>query len=76
MNNKFNIGDEIKIDVFHLGGPGVRDLKPGVYIITGYRKSFSAKNQMVYDFKSTRNNSKHQYSFFQDWVENNATLNK
>jgi hypothetical protein len=76
MNNKFNIGDEIKIDVFHLGGPGIKDLKPGIYIITRYRKSLSAKNQMVYDFKLKRSNSQYQYSFFQSWVEENATLNK
>jgi len=76
MTAKFNIGDEIRIDVFHQGMPGVKDLKPGIYIITGYRNSFSAKNQMVYDFKLKRNNSSYQYSFFQNWVESNAILNK
>lgn len=74
MKNAFNIGDEIKIEVHHKGVPGIKDLKPGNYVVTRYRESFSSRGNMVYDFKSVRKNSTYVYTFFQDWIESNATL--
>lgn len=68
---KYQIGDIIKIKEGYKTIPGVKDLKPGEYIIIRFRPSF-LNSEMVYGFKSTRKNSVYEYYYTQNWVEKNS----
>jgi len=70
-NPKYKNGDIIEITKENKGGPGIKDLKVGKYIILDFRKSYFTSN-MVYEFKSTRSNSKYIYHFSQQFVEENS----
>lgn len=69
--NKYQIGDIIEIYKGHESGPGIKNLKPGKYVIINFRKSYFTVN-MVYELKSTRSNSKYIFHFSQQFIEENS----
>ncbi len=74
---KYKVGDIIVVTTGDLDKlPGVKDLKPGVYEVLGFRPSWplSIPYGMSYQFKSTRKNSSYRYSYSQQWLEENSHL--
>jgi len=71
---KYQIGDLIEVKNDYYALPGNKQLKKGTYVISGFRKSFTSRDEMVYDIKSTRKNSSYVWSFFQNWVENDNNV--
>lgn len=73
-NPKYQIGDIIEVAAEHKAGPGIKDLKPGKYAITGFRDPFASKVQYhkIYEFVSIRKNSKYVFAFSQEWLEQNS----
>jgi hypothetical protein len=73
MLQKYKIGDIISVLIDGDTLPGVKQLKVGDYVITKFRKSFTS-SAMVYEFISTRKNSKYEFVYSQKWLEDNSIL--
>lgn len=75
-NPKYRIGNIIEVTSEHKALPGIKDLKPGKYEVIGFRDSFTSKVQYykIYEFVSTRKNSKYVFAFNQEWLEQNSKL--
>ena len=73
MLHKYKVGDVISILTNGNSLPGTKQLKVGDYVITKFRKAFTSSD-MVYDFKSVRQNSKYEFAYSQNWLEDNSIL--
>jgi hypothetical protein len=75
-NPKYNIEDIIEIKYDYEKTPGIKQLKAGKYVIKSFTDSLSSNipYNKIYTFTSTRKNSKHTFSFSQEWLEKNSIL--
>ena len=75
MAQKYTEGQKIEILTGIIAPNKKRSMKPGIYEIVNFRKSFMT-NSMVYEIRSTRKNSTYIYTPFQSFLENetNAKL--
>lgn len=75
-NPKYNIGDIIKIKCDYEKIPGIKQLKSGKYVIISFTDSLSSNIQYdkIYNFISTRKNSKDIRSVSQSWIEENSEI--
>ena len=73
MLQKYKVGDTISVFANGNTLPGTKQLKVGDYVITKFRKAFTSSD-MVYDFKSVRQNSKYEFVYSQKWLEDNSIL--
>jgi hypothetical protein len=72
-NPKYIKDDIIEITAHYKSGPGLKDLKPGKYRITEFRRSIMRVDyDMVYEFISTRSNSSYKFVFRQEFIETNS----
>jgi hypothetical protein len=72
-NPKYIKDDIIEITAHYKSGPGLKDLKPGKYRITNFRRSIMrVEHDMVYEFVSTRSNSSYKFVFSQNFIEINS----
>jgi hypothetical protein len=76
-NPKYNVGDVIEIKCNHEAIPGIRQLKAGKYVIKSFTDSLSSNSpyDKVYNFISTRKNSKYIFNLSQEWLEESSDLN-
>ena len=75
-NPKYRIGDVIEVTTGYKTLPGIKDLKPGKYIITDFRDGAFSKvpHYKTYVFVSTRKNSSYRFAYSQEWLEANSSL--
>ena len=72
-NPRYIKDDVIEVTAYYKTGPGIKDLKPGKYQITNFRRSLMrVEYHMVYEFVSTRSNSNYTFVFSQDFIETNS----
>lgn len=75
MAQKYAEGQKIEVITGIIAPNKRRSMKPGIYEIVNFRKSFMI-NTMVYDIRSSRKNSTYIHTPFQSFLENetNAKL--